>query len=144
MLRVVVEFLCAYVYFYFRHDLSPIPIHKQLRHRDWCREDLCGSMGLPNRPRSMVFLNNVEVTEQREMKSKNRTIEVNKASNLGTMPMFIQMTHRHFEKENPPEAFSVGSVKTYRAPVDLLRLTVSDPALTRDIEEVTFTYGKRQ
>lgn len=99
MLRRVVEFVCAYVYFY-------------------CE-----------RPH--------------EMKSKVRTIEVSKAINIGTMPMFIQMIHRHFEKENPAEAFSVGQVKTYRAPVDLLRLTVSDPTLTSDVEEVTFTYGKR-
>ena len=142
MLRGVVEFLCAYVYFYFSHDLSPIPIQKQLRHRDWRGEDFRGSMGLSSRRRSMVFLNNLEATEPHEMKSKNRTIAVSKALNLGTMPMFIQMIHRHFEKENPPEAFKAGSEKTYKAPVDLLRLTVSDPALTSDVEEVTFTYGK--
>ena len=105
MLRGVVEFLCAYLYFY-------------------CLYLYYG--------------------EPHEMKSKNRTIAVSKALNLGTMPMFIQMIHRHFEKENPPEAFKAGSEKTYKAPVDLLRLTVSDPALTSDVEEVTFTYGKHQ
>ena len=79
------------------------------------------------------------------MKSNNRTIEVSKAANIGTMPVFVQMIHRHFEKENPSpaETFAAGSRMTYKAPVDLLRLTISEPALTSDMEEVTFTYGKR-
>lgn len=73
------------------------------------------------------------------MKSKSKALEVRKAVNIGTMPVFVQMIHRHFEKENPAEHESRGS---YAAPLDLLRLSVSDPALLTDIERIVFTYGK--
>ena len=83
--------------------------------------------------------------DETAMKSRSKLMEVRKAINIGTMPVFVQMVQRHFEKENPSpaETFAAGSRMTYKAPVDLLRLTISEPALTSDMEEVTFTYGKR-
>ena len=77
------------------------------------------------------------------MKVKSHVIEVSKAINLGTMPVFVQMVHRHFEKENPTAQESWGSSATYGAPVDLLKLTVSDPTLLTDLTSVEFTYAKR-
>ena len=85
--------------------------------------------------------------DERTMKSRSKLMEVRKALNIGTMPVFVQMVHRHFEKENPKASeewgSSFGGTSTYEAPVDLLKLTVSDPALVRDVEGVEFTYGKR-
>lgn len=76
------------------------------------------------------------------MRSKQRAIEVSKAVNLGTMPVFVRMIHRHFEKEVPLEATVWGNTSEYEAPVDLLKLAVADKSLVDDVESIVFTYKK--
>lgn len=76
------------------------------------------------------------------MRSKQRTIEVSKAVNLGTMPVFVRMIHRHFEKEIPSEAAVWGTAFDYEAPVDLLKLCVTDKSLVENVESIVFTYKK--
>ena len=75
------------------------------------------------------------------MKSVNRTIQVRKATNLGVMPLFISMMHRHLEKEKPvgvktPTASGVN----YSLPIDLLSLSIDDQSLLREVASVTLTY----
>ena len=74
------------------------------------------------------------------MRSKDRSVPVSKAVNLGAMPVFVQMIHRHFEKENPPVVASWGKSAEFEAPLDLLRLSLSDKTLADGIESVTFVY----
>lgn len=78
--------------------------------------------------------------ERRPMPSKNRTIAVSKAINLGTMPVFVQMIHKHFEKENPPHVASQWNSAEFEAPIDMLRLSLTDKTLADNIENITFAY----
>jgi hypothetical protein len=74
------------------------------------------------------------------MRSKDRIIEVKKATNLGYIPAFLSFMHRHLEKEQSEgKCAGFGEVE-YQVPVDLLGLSVSDGALVREIESVTLTY----
>jgi len=80
-----------------------------------------------------------------DVKSRNRTVPVSKAVNLGAMPTFVRLAHRHFEKECPPAIAGWGGHElSYEAPIDLLRLAVSDKTLVQDVESVTFTYRSKQ
>lgn len=74
----------------------------------------------------------------------NNTVEIKKHVNLGHMPLFVSMIHRHLEKGQPngtPSTF--GSVVNFTVSKDLLRLSVSNEDLLKDIDEITFTYCKR-
>ena len=72
------------------------------------------------------------------MRSKNRTVEVIKRVNFGHMPVFVSMMHRHLEKERP--AVEEGKIATFQVPVDMLKLTISDQTLIKEIESVELTY----
>ena len=80
------------------------------------------------------------------MRSKVRQIEVRKMVNLGRMPTFLSMMHRHLEKENSGEGdggTSFSGTVTFNVPVDLLSLTISDKALLREVESVALTYRSK-
>ena len=75
------------------------------------------------------------------MKSKNNnTVDCTKAINLGHMPLFVSMIHRHFEKEMPLTVNTPGADVSISAPVDMMRLSVANEELIDDIAEVSFTY----
>ena len=75
------------------------------------------------------------------MKSANRTIQVQKATNLGVMPLFISMMHRHLEKEKPVGVkIPVAGGVSYSLPIDLLSLSIDDQSLLREVSSVTLTY----
>lgn len=76
------------------------------------------------------------------MKStRNNTIPAVKRPNLGHIPLFVSVAHRHLEKEQAVgEKFMENT--TYQVPVDLLRLTIPEEMLD-GIKEVVFTYRRR-
>ena len=75
------------------------------------------------------------------MRSANRVIRVKKATNLGVMPLFVSMMHRHLEKEKPVGTKNLlGLVTEYSLPVDFLSLSIDDAALIREVSSVTLTY----
>ena len=74
------------------------------------------------------------------MKSANRTIQVRKAINLGVMPLFISMMHRHLEKEKPVGVKIPAGGVNYSLPIDLLSLSIDDQSLLREVASVTLTY----
>ncbi len=77
------------------------------------------------------------------MKSKNRQmITVIKKVNLGMFPLFVQLGHKGLEKSQPTAIGTNNSEKTYVIPKDILRVSVSDPALYESIESIEFTYDK--
>lgn len=76
------------------------------------------------------------------MRSKDRAIHVTKAINLGHMPAFVSFMHRHLEKEAQPVE-AKGEHAEFQVPVDLLKLTVDDASLVREVESVTLTYRSR-
>ena len=73
------------------------------------------------------------------MRSANRVLRVKKATNLGVMPLFVSMMHRHLEKEKPTGAKTSSGVD-YTLPVDLLALSIDDKSLLREVSGVTLTY----
>ena len=73
------------------------------------------------------------------MKSSLRPINVVKRLNLGHMPVFVSMMHKHLEKEQSVGS-RIGSEVEFRVPIDLLKITVGDVSLLRDLAEVTFVY----
>lgn len=78
------------------------------------------------------------------MRSNNRTVSVSKAVNLGYMPVFVSMIHRHLEKEKATGVVADFGTVDFAVPVDMLRLSVSDPELVRSVSGVTFTYRVRK
>ena len=76
------------------------------------------------------------------MRSRNRAISASKAVNLGAMPTFVQLVHKHFEKECPSEVTIHGQSAEFAAPLDLLRMSITDKALVEEVESVTFAYAK--
>ena len=82
------------------------------------------------------------------MKSKNnKTIVFKKHINLGVMPVFVSFMHRHLEKEQPigiPAYTDQGPIREFTVPVDLLRLSVDNDELLRDISSVSFAYKERR
>ena len=75
------------------------------------------------------------------MRSKDRIIyvKVNKQV-LHNLPGYINLIHRHFEKESPS---LVSGVKqgTFSGPIDLMRMTIP-ASLLEDVEEITLGYQK--
>lgn len=66
-------------------------------------------------------------------------INLNKKAGL---PNFIDLGHRHFEKEKP-EPVKQSSPKTglYRMPIDLVRMVIPPGSPVLDgVEEITFGY----
>lgn len=63
----------------------------------------------------------------------------------GSLPPFIHLAHRQFEKTVPPPLRELGTTSglaTYQIPVDLVRM-VLPTFLADDIEAVELTYRKR-
>ena len=73
------------------------------------------------------------------MKSTNRIIQVKKATNLGVMPLFVSMMHRHLEKEKPTGVKTFNGSE-YSLPIDLLSLSIDDKSILREVSSVTLTY----
>ena len=73
------------------------------------------------------------------MKSKNNSvIEVRKCVNIGYFPLFVSAGQRHLEKGSPEPI--EGCERTYQVPVDVMRLSVSNPALLEGIDSIEFSY----
>lgn len=72
------------------------------------------------------------------MRSKNRTIEVIARKDI-TMPLFIELAHRHLVKEMPTTTSARN--QDFNVPVDLVRLAAGDAAAST-IEEITLGYSK--
>lgn len=69
-------------------------------------------------------------------------ISLNKACSL---PNFVNLGHRHFEKEMPsPIAKSSVNTGLYRMPIDLVKMVIplGSPIL-EGVEEINFGYVKR-
>ena len=69
-------------------------------------------------------------------RSQNRTINVTKAINLGHLPTFLSFAQRHLEKEQANGATG----REFQIPVDMLRMSLSDPSLLAEVDSVTLTY----
>ena len=74
-----------------------------------------------------------------EVRSTNKSIRIKKATNLGVMPLFISMMHRHLEKEKPVGE-KVPAGVNYALPIDLLSLSIDDKSLLKEVSGVTLTY----
>lgn len=77
------------------------------------------------------------------MKSKApKKIEAIKYTKYGMLPLFVQFGHKSLEKSKPPALSQSGDAQTFLVPKDILRVTVSDPALYEGIESIELTYSK--
>jgi hypothetical protein len=75
-------------------------------------------------------------------RSKRRVIEAAKFTDRGPqrVPPFLVLSHRHFEKNPPPND---GMRGTFTVPLDFFRTLKVPSWLLSDIDEVTVTYRKR-
>jgi len=72
--------------------------------------------------------------------NKNTTVEIKKAVNLGHFPLFVSMAHKSLEKGAPRAKEAFGGSMVYNIPVDLLRLSVGNEELLKNVESVEFIY----
>ena len=78
------------------------------------------------------------------MKSTNNNqIEFKKHTNLGKLPLFVSIIHRHLEKEKTGPSPADVVCGTYNVPVDLLSLSIADDDLLTGIAAIDFHYQKR-
>ena len=82
---------------------------------------------------------NKEVPSVRS-KDTQYQVDVVKRLNLGQIPLFVQLGHRGLEKSVPAGVKSENGV-TFVVPVDILKLSVSDPAILESVESIEFVYG---
>lgn len=79
---------------------------------------------------------------------RNKPMNITVLKNVGeglsnsTLPSFLNVGQRHFEKEKPSGRDSGESGVGFILPVDLLGLTLT-PSLTADIESVEMVYRKK-
>lgn len=76
------------------------------------------------------------------MRSNNpKIIDISVVRERATLPGFLSVFQRHFEKANPA-INTAGKTTEVNAPIDLLSLTKAPAALTSGIESLSVIYSK--
>lgn len=81
-----------------------------------------------------------------QLASKNRKhIIIQRSPQLGCLPAYLDLAQRHFEKSPPPSIKHLGtgqgSLVTFQAPVDLLRL-VMPIEMADEVESLELIYRR--
>lgn len=72
----------------------------------------------------------------------NHPISVQKRTDVGRLPLFLEMGHRQLEKGQPDGVVAGDFTMCFTVPVDILRLSKISEGLLNGIEEITFFYSK--
>lgn len=82
------------------------------------------------------------------VKSKSQPIVItrrmwqNGASGVvSPLPPFIPLVHRHLEKESTSPDVAAGTLVTFTAPLDLVRMTIPE-FISKDIDSIDITYRR--